>query len=158
VANRNIEYPFHQAIYQIRPDLKAVVHAHPPALVSFSIVRQIPNTNLIPQAKNVCGPIGYAKYRIPGSKALGDEIADQFARDFKAVIMENHGAVLGGSDVIKAYERFEALEFCSRTLINSSIIGTPSFLTDAQLEEFDRQIPHNLPESESVVKIITQRE
>jgi len=75
----SIEYPFYQAIYQIRPDLKAVVHAHPPALVSFSIVRQIPNTNLIPQAKNVCGPIGYAKYRIPGSKALGDEIADQFA-------------------------------------------------------------------------------
>ena len=108
------EYPFHKAIYQVRPDLKAVVHAHPPALVSFSIVRQIPNTNIIPQAKKVCGPIGYAKYQIPGSKELGEEIADQFAKGFKAVVMENHAAVVGGSDLINAYERFETLEFCSQ--------------------------------------------
>jgi L-fuculose-phosphate aldolase len=58
------EYPFHIAIYKCRPDIKAIIHAHPPALVSFSIVRQIPNTNVIPQAKYVCGPIGYAPYEI----------------------------------------------------------------------------------------------
>lgn len=50
------EFPFHMAIYDIRPDIKAIIHAHPPALVSFSIVRKIPNANIIPQAKNICGP------------------------------------------------------------------------------------------------------
>src|SRR5574344_1626637 len=58
------EYPFHRAIYEARPDLKAVIHAHPPALVSFSIVRTIPDTNVISQAKHVCGPIGYAPYAL----------------------------------------------------------------------------------------------
>ena len=58
------EFPFHKAIYEARPDIKSVIHAHPPALVSFSIVRQIPNTNIISQAKHVCGPIGYAEYRL----------------------------------------------------------------------------------------------
>jgi L-fuculose-phosphate aldolase len=61
------EFPFHKAIYEARPDIKSVIHAHPPALVSFSIVRQIPNTNIISQPKHICGPIGYAKYRLPGS-------------------------------------------------------------------------------------------
>src|SRR5512145_1509174 len=49
------EYPFHQAIYTQRPDLRAIVHAHPPALVSFSIARQVPSTKIIPQAQHVCG-------------------------------------------------------------------------------------------------------
>jgi L-fuculose-phosphate aldolase len=51
------ELPFHKAIYEIRPDIKAVVHAHPPALVSFSICRQVPDTRIIPQAQQVCGPV-----------------------------------------------------------------------------------------------------
>ncbi len=41
------EFPFHKAIYETRPDLTAVIHAHPPALVSFSIVRKLPNMNII---------------------------------------------------------------------------------------------------------------
>ena len=144
------EYPFHRAIYEARPDIKAIVHAHPPALVSFSIVRQIPNTNVIPQAKNICGPIGYAAYELPGSEALGEEIAREFAKGFNAIIMENHGTVVGGSDLGDAFQRFETLEFCGRTIIYGSTIGSPSYLTDEQIEDFEDQIPRLLPELETV--------
>ena len=144
------EYPFHIAIYKARPDIKAILHAHPPALVSFSIVRQIPDTNVIPQAKNVCGPIGYAKYELPGSEALGEIIAYEFVQGFNAVIMENHGTVVGGTDLGDAFQRFETLEFCARTIINANTIGTPNYLTDEQIEEFENQIPHLLPEMEFV--------
>jgi len=65
------EFPFHKAIYDCCHDIKAIVHAHPPALVSFSIVRKIPDTNIIPQVKNVCSDIGYANYELPGSQKLG---------------------------------------------------------------------------------------
>tara|TARA_R110002049_G_scaffold211595_5_gene382564 strand:+ start:1843 stop:3132 length:1290 start_codon:yes stop_codon:yes gene_type:complete len=143
------EFPFHKAIYEARPDIKSVIHAHPPALVSFSIVRQIPNTNIISQAKHVCGPIGYAKYEIPGSELLGDVIADEFKKGFKAVIMENHGTVLGGSDLTDAFERFEALEFCARTILYGSQIGTPKYLTDAQIDEFEIQVQSQIPEMET---------
>ncbi len=152
------EYPFHIAIYKCRPEIKAVIHAHPPALVSFSIVRQIPNTNVLPQAKNVCGPIGYASYALPGSEALGEVIADEFKNGVNAVIMENHGTVVGGSDLGDAYQRFETMEFCARTLINGSTIGTPNYLTDAQIVKFEKQIPHLLPEMETVEHPSDERE
>ncbi|PWG06638.1 class II aldolase/adducin family protein [Polaribacter aquimarinus] len=143
------EFPFHKAIYEARPDIKSVIHAHPPALVSFSIVRQIPNTNIISQAKHICGPIGYAKYEIPGSEDLGEVIADEFKKGFKAIIMENHGTVLGGSDLTDAYERFEALEFCASTILYGSQIGKPKYLTDSQIDQFEAQATGVLPEMET---------
>jgi L-fuculose-phosphate aldolase len=142
------EFPFHKAIYDARPDIKSVIHAHPPALVSFSIVRQIPNTNIISQAKHICGPIGYAKYRLPGSVDLGNVIADEFKKGYKAVIMENHGVVLGGSNLTDAFERFETLEFCARTILYGSQIGSPNYLTDAQIDAFEAQVPASIPEME----------
>ncbi|MFL1011720.1 class II aldolase/adducin family protein [Flavisericum labens] len=142
------EFPFHKAIYEARRDIKSVIHAHPPALVSFSIVRQIPNTNIISQAKHICGPIGYAEYRLPGSEDLGDVIAEEFKKGFKAVIMENHGTVLGGSDLTDAFERFEMLEFCARTILYGSQIGEPNYLTDDEISNFDKQAAHMLPEME----------
>jgi L-fuculose-phosphate aldolase len=152
------ELPFHKAIYEMRPDIKAVVHAHPPALVSFSIVKQVPNTRIIPQAKQVCGPIGFAPYFLPGSKKLGDAIAAEFAKGFDSVIMESHGTVVGGKNLIEAYERFEAMEFCGRTLIHSKALGEPKFLNDEQLAAFDEQIPHHLPELEEVIVASDEKE
>jgi L-fuculose-phosphate aldolase len=61
------EFPFHKAIYEARPDLKAIVHAHPVALVAFSICGQIPNTRLFHQARFVCGEPAFAPYALPGS-------------------------------------------------------------------------------------------
>lgn len=144
------EYPFHIAIYKCRPEIKAVIHAHPPALVSFSIVRQIPNTNVLPQAKHVCGPIGYAPYALPGSNELGSVIAEEFKKGVNAVIMENHGTVVGGSDLSNAFQRFETMEFCARTLIYGSTIGKPNYLTDDQIDEFEEQVPKLLPEIKDV--------
>lgn len=149
----SMEYPFHKAIYDERPALKAVVHAHPPALVAFSIVRQIPNINVIPQVKSICGPIGYAKYHIPGSQDLGDSISEQFKIGFDSVIMENHGAVVAGLDVFKAYERFETLEFACRSLINSKIIGDVQLLDDKKVNEFNNNTSpkfDSIPETELV--------
>ncbi|GAF02096.1 class II aldolase/adducin family protein [Saccharicrinis fermentans] len=145
------EFPFHKAIYDVRPEIKAVIHAHPPALVSFSIVRNIPNTNIIPQAKEICGSIGYAPYGMPGSEELGAKIAAQFKdSNNMAVIMENHGTVLGGSDMMDAYTRFETLEFCARTIINAKTIGEPVYLTDEQIKSFEVQIPYDIPKNKVV--------
>ncbi|MFS4417622.1 class II aldolase/adducin family protein [Maribacter sp. 2307ULW6-5] len=145
------EFPFHKAIYEIREDIKAIIHAHPPALVSFSIVHKIPNTNVIPQAKNACGPIGYATYELPGSEQLGAVIAKEFAKGFKAVIMENHGIVLGGTDMDDAYQRFETLEFCASTLLYGKMLGHPQYLTDAEIAAFYDQV-EELPEQSATAR------
>ncbi|MBR1894796.1 MAG: class II aldolase/adducin family protein, partial [Bacteroidales bacterium] len=119
------EYPFHRALYKIRPKMHSVIHAHPPGLVTFSIVHQIPDTSIIPQARSVCGPVGFAPYALPGSELLGEKIAHEFKKnpDYKAVIMENHGVVLMGEDIADAYQRFETLELCARTILNAKTLG-----------------------------------
>ena len=132
--NPSSEYPFHKAIFDARPELKAIIHAHPPGLVAFSIARQVPNTKIIPQAHHICGEIGYAPYGCPGSEDLGKKIAAEFANGkHKAVIMENHGVVLGGTDLLDAYQRFETLEFCCGTLVSAGTLGKVNCLSDAQL-------------------------
>lgn len=141
------EYPFHRALYKIRPNLHSVIHAHPPGLVTFSIVHQIPDTNILPQSKGVCGSIGFAPYDVPGSEALGEKIAAEFVKnpDYKAVIMENHGVVLMGEDIADAYQRFETLELCARTILNAKVLGTPRFLTDSQIQEADNYLKIDYP-------------
>ncbi len=132
------EYPFHRALYKMRPGLHSVIHAHPPGLVTFSIIHKIPDTSIIPQAREVCGPVGFAPYALPGSELLGEKIAGEFAKnpDYKAVIMENHGVVLMGEDIADAFQRFETLELCARTILNANTLGSPHYLSEAQLQRF----------------------
>ncbi|MCO5190874.1 MAG: class II aldolase/adducin family protein [Anaerolineae bacterium] len=139
------EFPFHRAIYKLRPDMQAIVHAHPPALVSFSIVREIPDTRIIPQANRVCGPVGYAPYALPGSEALGANIAATFAEGYNIVILENHGMAAGGATLLDAFQRLETLDFCARTLIRARSLGDVHALPEPALNLFDHR--HNvLPE------------
>jgi L-fuculose-phosphate aldolase len=127
------EHPFHRSIYQARPDLKAIVHAHSVALVAFSICRRVPDTTLFPQARQVCGSVGLAPYAVPGSQALGQNIAAVFAQGFDCVLLENHGVVIGGTNLQQAFERFETLEFTAKTIIKASLLGSVRYLTDEQL-------------------------
>jgi L-fuculose-phosphate aldolase len=141
------EHPFHQGIYRARPDLGAVVHAHPVALVAFSICRKVPDTALFPQAHHVCGKVGYAPYALPGSELLGRKIADVFAEGFHCVLLENHGAVVGGADLQEAFQRFETLEFTAKTAIKAGMLGQVRTLTAEQLE-LSRARRAPLPEHE----------
>jgi len=139
------ELPFHRAIYRQRPDVRAIVHAHSPALVSFSIVRKIPDTNLIPQASRVCGKVGYAAYALPGSEMLGESIAAAFGDGYDVVLLENHGVATSGATLLEAFQRLETLDFCARTQMNAQGLGPISTLTDAQINLFDHR-EYILPE------------
>jgi len=146
------ELPFHLAIYRQRPDVKAIVHAHSPALVSFSIVRKIPDTNLIPQARRVCGSVGYAPYALPGSEALGASIAKTFADGYDVVLLENHGVATAGSTLLEAFQRLETLDFCARTQMNAQGLSGITTLSDKQITMFDHRdnlLPEFTPEHHS---------
>ena len=141
----SIEYPFHRKIYELRPDFRAIVHAHPPALVSFSIVREVPDTRIIPQANRLCGPVGFASYALPGSEKLGENIAATFAEGYNISILENHGMAAGGATLLDAFHRLETLDFCARTLIRAQSLGEVNVLPEPALNLFDQR--HNvLPE------------
>jgi L-fuculose-phosphate aldolase len=122
------EFPFHRAIYDTRPDLGGIVHAHPVALVAFSICRRVPDTRLLFQARHICGAVGFAPYALPGSAALGRNIAATFAEGFDCVVLENHGVVTAGPTLPNAFERFETLEFTAKTVIKASQLGEVRYL------------------------------
>lgn len=128
------ELPFHELVYRTRPDIKAVVHAHPPALVSFSIVRRIPDTRLIPNAHLLCGEVGMAEYGLPGSTELGEKIAKVFEKGINTVMLENHGIVVGGENLFRAFMAFETLDFCARLEIKGNRIGKSKGLTLKNIE------------------------
>lgn len=129
------EFPFHRAIYEVRRDIRAVVHAHPVALVAFSICRQTPDTRLFHQAHSVCGKTGFAPYALPGSEQLGASIAEAFRNGCDSVILENHGVVVGGQSLSQAFQRFEAFEFAAKTVIKGRQLGRIRCLSEDQLGE-----------------------
>jgi L-fuculose-phosphate aldolase len=146
------ELPIHQEIRRRRPELGGIVHAHPTALVAFSLAHQVPDTRLFHQAHGVCGEVGFAPYELPGSAALGERVAETFERGFDCVILENHGVVTGGRTLQEAFRRFETLEFTAKTIIKARLAGGDvRLLTDDQLdlerqragsmEEFDPESP-----------------
>ena len=152
----SVELPFHKKIYEIRPDLSAILHAHPPTLVAFSLARKIPNTRLIPQAAEVCGEVSMAKYDVPGSTQLGINIAEEFAKGYNTVMMENHGVVCGSTDLFRAFMAFETLDFCGRIEIDADKLGGVRPLTDEQIAMNKRFTSPSL--DEYIPNLITSEE
>jgi L-fuculose-phosphate aldolase len=127
------ELPFHQEVYRARHDIHGIAHAHPVALVAFSLVHQIPDTRLFHQTRLVCGEAGFAPYELPGSLALGKNVAAIFGQGVDCVLLENHGAVTGGVNLQEAFRRFETLEFTAKTIIKAHMLGEVRYLTDSEI-------------------------
>ncbi len=150
------ELPFHASVYKMRPDLKAVLHAHPPALVAFSIVRKVPKLDLIPSVGRVCPNVQIAVYDVPGSDALGERIGKVFADGCDIAILENHGVCIGAEDMFTAFQRFETLNYTAQLEILANKTGTIKHLeknanqiTDTQFhKKLDDFIPRNFTSEE----------
>ena len=128
----SVELPFHATIYKRRPDLRAVLHAHPPSLVAFSIARVLPDTRLVANTWRTLGNIAMAPYAVPGSQQLGDNIAAEFENGFDIVVLENHGVVIGAEDLFHAFQKFETLESTANLNILARKLGVPKALKESE--------------------------
>lgn len=113
----SVEFPFHKGVYEKRPDIKVLVHAHPKDIVALSVSRVIPDLKLSPIYAQYFNNIGIAKYALPGSQALGKEISKTFEAGNDIVILENHGVVIGAQSMDRALGLIEALEDISKISI-----------------------------------------
>ena len=118
------ELPFHISVYKRRPDIRAVLHAHSPALVAFSIARKLPEIDLIPTVRKTCGEIAMATYAVPGSTQLGENIGKMFDTGVNIVLLENHGVCIGAKNLFDAFMKFETLEFSANLELLAGKIGT----------------------------------
>ncbi len=129
------ELPFHHAVYQKRSDVHAVLHAHSPAIVTFSLIGKIPDSYVFPNIKELFDTVAFAKYEIPGSEMLGEKISAEFANGSNGVIMENHGAVVCGEDINQAFMRFETIDYAARIQINAIGLG--------KIKKFEKDLPNH---------------
>ena len=113
----SIETEMHLNIYRMRPDVNAVVHAHPVTACAFAAASAEINCNLIIESSAMLGKINYAEYHYMGTQELADAVAEA-AKTANAVIMKNHGALTVGTTFLEAFERLEVLENAAKmTLI-----------------------------------------
>lgn len=116
------EIKMHVACYQERPDIRAVVHAHPPTAVAFSLVDMDMMQPLIPELVVTLGAIPTAPYATPGTEELPNSIRE-LIRCADAVIMERHGALCVGSDLLDAYKKLEQIEHNAKITYMARTLG-----------------------------------
>lgn len=128
------EKMLHVEFYKIRPDINYILHVHAPYLSSFASAG-IPLQEPI-MAENVYyfGYIPLAEYGLPSSKDLVDKTAKYF-KDFDAVLMANHGFIVGDSTLENAYLKLELAESYAQVVLNTKILGGAVLLNDKQVEE-----------------------
>ncbi|RJX75201.1 class II aldolase/adducin family protein [Vibrio sinensis] len=132
----SIETGMHLEIYRQRPDVKAIVHAHPVMASTFTAVEQKINTALTAESYLVLGKVCYAPYALMGSVELS-KIVGNAVKEANVVVMKNHGITTVGANLLSAYDRMELLEASAKMTINAAILGGVSQLTSEQQLELD---------------------
>ena len=128
------EWMMHRALYQHRPDVQCVLHAHAPGLTAFAVTERVPNTMLLAESALLLGRIAAVPFVTPGSAALGAAV---IAADSRAAVylLANHGAVAVGETVAEALYRLERAEFLAQVEIAAAKLGAVIPLSDSQIAE-----------------------
>lgn len=128
------ELKMHLTAYKIRPDIKAVVHAHPTVAVGFSVAGKPLSQCVLPEVVCSLGAIPTAPYATPSTGELSVSI-EELARDHDALVLDHHGALTFGESIWDAYYKLETLEHFAQTLLVANVLGGPKLLTKSQVEK-----------------------
>ena len=119
----SMELPFHSNIYKYCKDVKAIVHAHAPAVVAYACMRLVPNSSCARVYEETLGQIDGSKYALPGSLKLGEIVMSKFKDGARSVMMDNHGATVAAKDMQSALAKYETLDCLCATLFNARALG-----------------------------------
>lgn len=116
------ELAVHLAIYRGRPDVGAIVHAHPPTATGFAVAGETLPENVLPELVYSVGPVALVPFAPPGTQALADGFTPWLA-GHDAWLMANHGAVTAGPTLLVAHQRMESLEHAARIISTARALG-----------------------------------
>ena len=127
------EIKMHMRVYQKRPDVNAVVHAHPTYATSFASAG-IPLTQpIMPEAVIALGCVPIAEYGTPSTNEIPDAV-EKYLPYYDAVLLESHGALTYSDSLLAAYHKMESVEFYAELLFKSRLLGGPKEFTPQQVE------------------------
>lgn len=126
------ELRMHLRIYQRRPDVRAVVHAHPPAATGFAVAGEAFVAPVLPEVILQLGEVPLVPYATPGSDALADAF-EPFLAKHDGFLMANHGATTIAPSLATAHQRMESLEHAARILLAARALGRVNELSAADV-------------------------
>ncbi len=119
---RTSEIGMHLTIYGMRPDIRAIVHAHPPVATGYAAAGRSLSLALLPEVIIGLGCVPLAGYGLPGTDELTAPMLPLIPK-YDALLMANHGAVCYGEDVYKAFFRMETVEHFARISFVAEMLG-----------------------------------
>ncbi|HET8723553.1 MAG TPA: class II aldolase/adducin family protein [Anaeromyxobacteraceae bacterium] len=128
------ELAMHLAAYAARPDVEAVVHAHPLTAIAFTVAGLPPPDDLLPEAVLVLGPIGSAPFATPGTAEVPRSLAPLW-KNHQVVLLERHGALALGRDLFQALDRMETLERVCEVAAKARSLGRCEPLPDVAVQK-----------------------
>ncbi|HID75237.1 MAG TPA: class II aldolase/adducin family protein [Planctomycetaceae bacterium] len=128
---RTSEVMLHLAIMKARPDIRAVVHCHPPHATAFGIAREPVPQCVLPEVEVFLGDVPIARYEVPGSEAFAKTVLP-FVDKTKVVILANHGTVSYDAELEKAYWWTEILDAYCRMLMLARSLGHIHYFTEPE--------------------------
>ena len=126
------ETGMHLFIYRERPDVAAVVHAHPAFATGFATARQPLESCLFPEVIVGFGAIPLAEYATPSTPEVAESLRP-YVRTAEAILLTNHGVVTYGADVEEAYYRMEKVEHAARITFIARQLGGEKRLSAEEL-------------------------
>jgi L-fuculose-phosphate aldolase len=127
------ERQLHTAIYDVRPDAKAIIHAHPPHAIACTLVNVSLKEPVLPEVIVALGAIPTARYAVPSTKDFGDAAAEE-AKNYDAVVLDRHGAVTLGQTLDEALQKMERLEHTAKIMSIASAVGRVTPLTKPEAD------------------------
>ncbi len=128
------EILMHLTIYEMRPDVTAVVHAHPPVATGFAVAGRALDLGLLPEVVIGLGCIPLAEYGLPGTSELSEALRP-YISGYDALLMANHGAVCYADDLWKAFFRMETVEHFARITLVAELLGGPKPLPRVEIDK-----------------------
>lgn len=128
------ELAMHLLIYKMRPDIKAVCHAHPPHGTAFSVAGLAIEEPILSEVVLTLGCVPLTNYGTPSTNELTEGMKP-FVEHHNALLMANHGAVAYGKDLWEAWDRMETLEHTAKISILSRALGKTNNLPPDAIEK-----------------------
>lgn len=133
------EIRMHVLAYRRRPDVNAVVHAHPPLLTALTLAGIPFLADALPEVWLTIGPVPTAPYATPCTSEVPESILP-FIDRHQAILLERHGSITLGRDLNEAYMRLEKLEHAAHSLFYAHLLGgrQPDPLPTAALMKIEK--------------------
>ena len=125
------EIKLHLKVYEERPDMNAVVHAHPPVSTAFACARKDLVKPVVTEAALTLGEVLCAPFAVPGTPELAETIVP-YVHGHAACLLANHGALTWGKDLIQAYYRLETTEYYANMLVLTGEMPVPVHVLDEE--------------------------